>query len=325
MNKRILTLGLILGILLMCALPPLVGLFTGTPGNEGDLTVRLWREPSKETLEMDFSEYLAGCTAACLDFTVDYPEQALLAITVAEECKLLSVCGRCEHAAAKNVDFCDDPDHGSGYLGRAEAEVQYGKDRADELFSQIDSAVREVLGLGVCYGGELALTLMHESSYLLTEAADQIWGKDIPYLRSVRTYEEPKIREIEIRKDVASLLMQAGLGAKDAVPEIVSRTAAGRVGQVKLGDTQVSGEQFAAALMLPSTDFAVEETEESYLFTVRGGGNGVGLSRMGAVALAEQGYELEQILAVYYPGTVLAPIDVAALLALGRAERSGNG
>lgn len=325
MNKRILTLSLILGILLMCAIVPLVSLFAAGPENEADLTITLYREMSGETERLEFADYLAGCTAACLDFDRDYPEQALLAITVAAEGKLLSVCGRCEHAAARNVDFCDNPDHGSAYLGRAEAAEEYGKERADALFSRIDAAVRQIFGFGVCCGDQLALTLMHESSYLLTEDAGSIWEQDIPYLRSVRTYEEPEIREIELQKDVAAILLQAGFGVPDADPEIVGRTAAGRVLLVKLGELTVSGEQLAAALMLPSTDFTVEECEDSYLFTVRGSGNGVGLSRMGAVVLAEEGYTFEQILAAYYPGTELKPIDVAALLNLGRSLRAGTG
>lgn len=323
MNKRILTLGLILGILLMCAIVPLVSLFAAKPGNDVDLNITLYREMSGETEQMAFPEYLAGCTAACLDFDRDYPEQALLAIAVAAEGKLLSVCGRCEHAVLQNTDFCDNPDHGSGYLSREEATELYGKERADALFSQIDGAIRQIFGLGICYEGRLALTLMHESSYLLTEDAGNIWDTDIPYLRSVRTYEEPEIREIELQKSVAAILLQVGLGISDADPEIVSRTAAGRVGQVRLNELTVTGEQFAAALMLPSTDFTVDQTEDAYLFTVRGSGNGVGLSRMGAVAMAEEGCTFDQILAAYYPGTELMPIDVGALLNLGRAERAG--
>ena len=324
MSKRILTLGLILGILLMCALPPLVSLFAAKPASDADLTIRLRRETTGEVLEMEFPDYLAGCVAACLDFSRDYPKQALLAIAVADQGKLLSICGRCEHAARENVDFCDDPEHGSAYLGRSEAEELYGKDRADAVYEQIDGAVREILGLGVCYGGELALTLMHESSYLLTEDASSICDTEIPYLRSVRTYEEPPTHQIETPKSVASLLMQVAFGTENAAPEIVSRTPAGRVERIRLGELTVSGEQFAAALMLPSTDFTVEESEESYLFTVRGSGSGVGLSRMGAVVLAEQGYEFDQILAAYYPGTELLPIDTVALLARGRALRSAG-
>ncbi len=325
MSKRILTLGLILVILLMCAIPPLVSLIAAKPGSDRDLTVTLYREMSGETQQMEFTEYLAGCTAACLDFTRDYPEQALLAITVAAEGKLLSVCGRCDHAIEQNTDFCDNPDHGSAYLAREQAAEQYGRERADALFSQIDAAIRQIIGFGVCYGDELALTLMHESSYLLTEDAGNIWDTEIPYLRSVRTYEDPETREIELQKGVASILLQVGLGVADADPEIVSRTAAGRVRQVRLNELTVSGEQFAAALMLPSTDFTIEQTEDAYLFTVRGSGNGVGLSRMGAVVLAEEGYTFEQILAAYYPGTVLKPIDVAALLNQGRSERTKAG
>ena len=44
-------------------------------------------------------------------------------------------------------------------------------------------------------------------------------------------------------------------------------------------------------------------SEDSFLFTVRGYGHGVGMSQYGANFMASQGAACEEILAWYYPGT----------------------
>lgn len=316
MRRRIMILWLILAVLLMCAAVPAAGLFL--KGHAGDeLTVTLWKTEEERSESMDFSEYLTGCVAACLSPDTDYPDEALTAITAAMQGRLLSVCGRCDHARAHSTDFCDDPGHAAPFLSPGQAQSVLG-DRAGPLFEQIRACAEKIRGFGVCSNGHLALTLMHESSYLLTESAEDLMGKDIPYLRSVRSYEEAPVQRISVEKSALALLLRSGFGVEEAVPEIVSRTDAGRAAKVSLGEKTVSGTEFAELLLLPSADFDIETDGENYIFTVRGIGSGIGLSRMGAVAMAGQGYGFRQILTAYYPGTEFLPIDTARLLALGR-------
>ncbi|MGM9637782.1 MAG: SpoIID/LytB domain-containing protein [Eubacteriales bacterium] len=316
-NKRLLTPVLILCILLMSALPALILSLRPKNGEQTD-TIRLYRQESGQIEELAFADYLEGCLAADLDFETDYPEQALLAFSIATESKLLSLCGRCEHAQELAVDFCDDPDHGSGYLPKSEAVECYGETVCEPLYSKIHEAVSTVLGFGVCYEGELALTLMHDRSYLLTEDAKNVGHTDIPYLCSVRTYEEIECYEVTLSEEVVSALLLSNFGIKDGIPEILSRTAAGRVDKVQIGDQVVEGWVFASALFLPSTDFTIEKSVSTYRFTIRGEGNGVGMSRSGAIKMAEEGAEFEDIIAAYYPGTAVLPIDIPALLEQGR-------
>jgi len=56
---------------------------------------------------------------------------------------------------------------------------------------------------------------------------------------------------------------------------------------------------------LRSTAFSLDCTGESFLFTVRGYGHGVGMSQYGANAMAVNGEGFENILRHYYPGTEL--------------------
>ena len=51
--------------------------------------------------------------------------------------------------------------------------------------------------------------------------------------------------------------------------------------------------------------YAIEKSGNEFVFYGRGWGHGVGMCQWGAMAMAEQGYTAEKILAHYYPGTAV--------------------
>ena len=65
----------------------------------------------------------------------------------------------------------------------------------------------------------------------------------------------------------------------------------------------MTGEDFRAALDLPSAAFEMKVKSRLISFTVRGWGHGVGLSQWGADVMAREGKGYEEILAYYFPGT----------------------
>ena len=54
--------------------------------------------------------------------------------------------------------------------------------------------------------------------------------------------------------------------------------------------------------------YSIEKVGNDFIFYGRGWGHGVGMSQWGAMAMAEQGYTAEKILAHYYPGTSVRKI-----------------
>ena len=62
------------------------------------------------------------------------------------------------------------------------------------------------------------------------------------------------------------------------------------------------------ALGLRSTDFTVsyDAAADTFTFTTKGYGHGVGMSQYGAHAMALTGKTYREILAWYYPGTSLS-------------------
>ena len=80
-------------------------------------------------------------------------------------------------------------------------------------------------------------------------------------------------------------------------------TQAGLVKTMKLGSLEPAGDEIREVFSLRSANFDLIFSEDSFLFTVRGYGHGVGMSQYGANFMASQGAACEEILAWYYPGT----------------------
>jgi stage II sporulation protein D len=108
--------------------------------------------------------------------------------------------------------------------------------------------------------------------------------------------------------------------------EILSRTASGRVARLAVttdaGVYHVRGDRVRWVLkpasgnpfILRSALFEVELVRDSERLVEvgirgRGYGHGIGMCQTGALAMAEQGKNVRQILAHYYPGAVLSEVD----------------
>ena len=86
---------------------------------------------------------------------------------------------------------------------------------------------------------------------------------------------------------------------------VVSRSQSGYVLTADAGDIQVSGQDLRTLFGLRSSCFTVSYTLDTFTFTVKGYGHGVGLSQYGADYMARQGSGFREILAHYYSGTEL--------------------
>lgn len=76
-----------------------------------------------------------------------------------------------------------------------------------------------------------------------------------------------------------------------------------------LGGREFTGVQLRTLLDLPSTAFSLSVTADQVAVTTNGYGHRVGMSQYGANAMAEHGCSFREILAHYYPGTVLAAME----------------
>jgi len=177
-------------------------------------------------------------------------------------------------------------------------------------------AVKETIGEVLTYNGELALTVYHSNSGGMTEDAKNIWGKDYPYLRQVKSLFDKDSSHFSwilnmSPQSVEAALKDAGYSISDIQNIIpVYTTNSGRVIKVMMhyagGKLEMSGEDLRKAVgydKLKSTMFTVEIVNSSFVFNGKGYGHGVGLSQWGAKGMAEKGYTYTEILEHFYPGT----------------------
>jgi stage II sporulation protein D len=167
-------------------------------------------------------------------------------------------------------------------------------------------AVAATDGIVLKYAGKPITAFFHSTSGGSTEGADQVWGRQVPYLKSVVDYDDNSPHFTWTRK-VAANDVEKAFGSdvgKVLAVLVVARTPTQRVRQAMVVGTQgvrlVSGDALRLALKLPSANFNIGYEDNLYSIAGRGFGHGLGMSQYGARALAEQGYNAAQILSYYY-------------------------
>jgi stage II sporulation protein D len=111
--------------------------------------------------------------------------------------------------------------------------------------------------------------------------------------------------------------------------EVLERSEGKRVMRVRItgsnGDEELSGAAFRQRLgnnWIKSTYFTVRATDTGWIIEGRGHGHGVGMSQLGAKAMAQAGKSYAEILRFYYPFSTLRKVE--ALTGLKPAGKSAE-
>lgn len=259
--------------------------------------------------EMDMQAYLTGVLAA--EMPASFAPEALKAQAVAARSYALCQALSGKHGTAQ---VCTDPGCCQAWLSDEKMQENWGERYAENL-ARIRAAVEETQGEILAYEGKPALALFHSSSAGATEDSGQVWNAR-PYLVSVASPETAadvpdyvsfvQCTALDFRDTILSFHPEADLTgeAADWLGPI-RRDASGRVSEAEIGGVVLSGTELRSLFALRSTAFSLEQLDGAFRFTVTGHGHGVGMSQYGAQVLAESGADYREILAHYYPGTVL--------------------
>ena len=259
-----------------------------------------------ETRETTMADYLVGVVAA--EMPASFEPEALKAQAVAARSYILD---RAAHPveAHRDAAVCGDPGCCCAHVSEDEMRENWGRDFRKNL-RRIRNAVRETDGQRLTYEGEPIRAVFHSSSGGQTEASAALWGA-VPYLVSVSSP--------ETAADVPGFETTVTVSAQDAaqaleveLPEDPAqwlgetvRDESGRVETISIGGKTLSGAEARSLFSLRSTNFTAEAADGNLVFHVIGSGHGVGMSQYGANVMARQGAGYREILAHYYPGTVL--------------------
>ena len=266
------------------------------------------------------TDYIKGVLP--YEVSVSWPMDALKAQALCAKCYTIKNLGK---HSAKGFDLCNTTD----------CQMYCGTNKATEVS---DTAVEETEGLFVLYDGEICTTYYHASSGGYTEDAGNIWGKDIPYLKSVQNADTTVSDWTYSMSpgDILNALVNAGY------TEITSNVSSIKINALGEGSEYVSSLTFTDILgheltingsnaikkafgyKLPSSAFVVGKAGETverevykegqvvkestllegvygeFIFVGRGNGNGLGLSVQGAKDDVSAGMSYTEIIKKYY-------------------------
>jgi len=178
---------------------------------------------------------------------------------------------------------------------------------------KINDALDAVEGKVITYKGKLIDACFHAISNGTTEAADVVWGAEVPYLQAMASpgdrtapgyQSECRLTPAQVKEALSGVKPAIQLSDDPATwfgkPTL---SAAGTVETQPVGDQKLAGTKIRQLMGLRSAAFTITYEKEVFVFTVFGYGHGVGMSQYGADYLARQGYSYKEILAHYYTGT----------------------
>lgn len=258
---------------------------------ENKTYVTIYRK--KGTVEqIELEEYLVGVVAA--EMPASFNIEALKAQAILARTYALKKMSKGE----KLTDTVST----QAYIDKNEMQKKWGDDYT-KYYNKIVSAVNSTKGQVVKYNGNYIEALYHSTSNGKTESAKEVWGQDIPYLKSVDSSWDKKTSaylKIE-NKEFNTLMKILGLDIdKNTNIEILSKDESGRVSKIKVEDKIYTGIEFRTLLGLRSTDFDITITENGLEIITRGYGHGVGMSQYGANEMAKLGYNYKDIINHYY-------------------------
>lgn len=210
----------------------------------------------------------------------------------------------------KGADFSADLSKSQIWLSNDQMKKKWG-DLYERSRQRIDQAVDECFGEVLCDDkGKLIDAAYFALSSGNTENASDIFGFDSPYLRAAPSPFDLKAPDQTSETTVSAEKLCSALTAlkkdfslpdkKDGRIGTAERTPSGTVLKIKIGSQEFTGAEIRNALNLRSANFDIDDEGDSFVFTTRGYGHGVGLSQYGANALAQQGSDYQEILHHYY-------------------------
>ena len=192
------------------------------------------------------------------------------------------------------------------------------EDRARELYGDGYSAARKKVEKAVSSSNEILtfedepiIAAYHAASSGNTESSKSAWGRSIPYLISVKSPEDAKLKGNEttttMTEEELSKAILSNFGITLTSPEDLKfkRNKRGYVTKVTIAGKEADNQEFIAALNISSPCFEMKEEDGEVVFISRGFGHMVGMSQYGANMMAMKGSTYSEILAHYFPKTKL--------------------
>lgn len=267
--------------------------------------VKVYIKQNDSVQSMDVSTYLTGVTAA--EMPSDFEIEALKAQAVAARTYLVSHINAQVSDEHKGAQICTDSTHCQAWV--SEDNFKSVRENANEKWNKIRNAVSSTEHEIITYKKQPISAVFFSASSGYTEDAKDVWGKDTPYLRRVKSEGDelsPRYKSEETFTSDEFINKAAekieGIDRSKKLYGNIKRSKSGGIITLEICGTEIKGTEFRSIYGLRSTNAELSEENGTVKIEVTGFGHDVGMSQYGANYLAAKGRDYKDILKHYYSG-----------------------
>ncbi len=260
--------------------------------------VRVYRNKIGVIDNVPIEEYVLGVLAG--EMPIEFELEALKAQAVAARSYVMT---QMERNSRKDYDVVDTVMNqvylDNNYL------ITVWKNSYTDNINKIKTAVLSTKGEYISYNNKVAEALFFSTSPGKTENSEDVFLNKVAYLRSVDSSWDTISPVYETKKEFTLLSFYNTLNLKysDLLNiEILDSTNTGRIKRIKINEKIFTGDEICSLFNLRSTYFSILKSDNIITIINKGYGHGVGMSQYGAEAMAEKGYNYQDILKYYYQG-----------------------
>ncbi len=281
--------------------------------------IKVYNHKTAQVQEMNILDYIIG--VVCAEIPVSYEEQAIKAQAIIAHTYTLRIMANeinSPTAELMGANISTDPAHHQAYYSDEEIRTRFG-DNYDEYYTKISENVKDVIDKVITYNDEPILATFHATSSGVTEDAINVWGQKVPYLIPTISPENTDSENFQSTYTFTPEQVQTIISAshphlnfaadKRTWLSVLSRTTSDYVGTVSVLGEVIPGQEFRSMFELKSANFTISYENDLFTIITKVYGHGVGLSQSGANLMAQEGSTYNEILAHYYPGTIISDIQ----------------
>jgi stage II sporulation protein D len=256
-------------------------------------------------IKIPLEEYIVGVLAG--EMPINFEIESLKAQAVASRSYALK---RIEYNKDKEYDVVDSIMN-QVYLDTEYLKQAWGVNYVKNI-NKLKKAVNATIDEYLDYNGTVADALFFSTSNGYTEDSKNIFNFESEYLQSV---ESPWDKTVSSAFNYSKTITLTEFYQKLNLPynknlniEILNRSQTNRILNLKINNVEFKSTSVYNALSLRSTDFEIKLLGDKVTITTKGYGHGVGMSQYGALGMALEGYNYEEILRHYYKNTTISKL-----------------
>ena len=270
-----------------------------------NILVRVKRVDTGKIDTLPLEEYIVGVLAG--EMPVYFDIEALKAQAVASRSYVLK---RIEYNIDNDYDIVDSVLN-QVYLDRDYLKKAWEDDYINNI-NKLTEAVNSTSGEYLEYDNEIIDAMFFSTSNGYTEDSSNVFDLSLPYLKSVESHwdsETSSAFHSSQKMSLSEFYQKLGLNYSDTLTyDIIEKSATNRNITLKINNVEISARDMYNKLGLKSTDFYLVQDGEYVNIYMTGYGHGVGMSQYGALGMALEGYNYEEILNYYYNGILIKKI-----------------